>query len=140
MPINAQTKIVSVKDQLDNLESKFETLINDPSVIESIQLTHASLSESAKNDFKNFADSYTKTQRLSIEVEASLAIEDLKKATAAQTHLIETVSIAHIRAEFDDLVLKCEKDAKEMKRKYSLTVLAMFLTSIVTSIITVWLS
>lgn len=117
MPITNATKIFSVKEQLDDLQSRFDQMLNDESMMDLVKTTHESAVQDSKHAFKEYTDSYTKLQILSIEAEKNLAIEDVKQVTKQMSHNLHQVSIRPLQNEMIDLSQQIDKKIKEFQRK-----------------------
>jgi hypothetical protein len=119
MPINTSTKIVSVKEQLDDLQNRFDQMLNDESMSDLIKTTHESLLQDSKFEFKKFADSYTTAQRLSIETEKHLAIQDLNKSVENATTGLYVVSVVPLQRDLIEVNEKLENHILQFKKTMS---------------------
>ena len=117
MPINSPAKIVSVKEQLDDLQGRFDQMLNDESMMDLIKDTHESALQNSKHAFKEYVDSYTKSQILSIETEKSLAVEDVKQAAREMSQVLHSVSISPLQNQMLDLTQAFDIQIKSFERK-----------------------
>lgn len=117
MPINSPAKIVSVKEQLDDLQGRFDQMLNDESMMDLIKDTHESSLQNSKHAFKEYVDSYTKSQILSIETEKSLAVEDVKQAAREMSQVLHSVSISPLQNQMLDLTQAFDIQIKSFERK-----------------------
>ena len=134
MAISTTTKIFSVKEQLDDLESRFEKMLNDEHTMDLIKVTHEDALLDSKHEFKQFVDSYTKSQIFSIESEKNIAINDIKIAASQQSQILETVSILPLSRDVRDykeeskaLILKLQKENMLMKVVCAVSLIASIL-------------
>lgn len=117
MPINSPTKIVSVKEQLDDLQGRFDQILNDDSIMDLIKDTHESALQNSKHVFKEYTDSYTKSQILSIETEKSVAVEDVKQTAREMSQVLYSVSISPLQNQMLDLTQAFDIQIKSFERK-----------------------
>lgn len=117
MPINSPAKIVSVKEQLDDLQGRFDQMMNDESMMDLIKDTHDSALQNSKHAFKEYTDSYTKSQILSIETEKNLAVEDVKQVAKDMSQVLHSVSIVPLQNQMLDLTHAFDIQIKSFERK-----------------------
>jgi len=117
MPITNPAKIFSVKEQLDDLQGRFDQMLNNESMMDLIKSTHESAVQDSKHVFKEYTDSYTKSQILSIETEKNLAIEDIKQAARQMSLTLHQASILPLQNEMLDLTQDVDKKIKDLQRK-----------------------
>jgi len=117
MPITNPAKIFSVKEQLDDLQGRFDQMLNDELTMDLIKTTHESALQNSKHVFKEYTDSYTKSQILSIETEKSLAVEDVKQAAREMSQVLHIASIRPLQNQMLDLTQAFDIQIKSFERK-----------------------